>query len=222
MAICHCDSSLAELAVLREKQDSTFTDALPYGEDEDYEPFTSPRYCEVPPETGFKLTFNHVTATLMRRHRLEKQTLFYPHLTLMSMPLDIVLEAIFTPISRLNLSDYVRGQVFGHLHPLDLYHLGVTNRRIRSLVVTRAALNLWKGSFASHPEVPPCLPDMDEPQWSALLFGPAVCDECHQRPGIPVWGFRRRYCHPCRSQAFSFKITWSGHPRDDATTLILT
>lgn len=76
------------------------------------------------------------------------------------MPLDILLE------------------IFGHLLPLDLLHLIRTTKALRSVLLRRSSISVWKDAFSNlHIPPPPCPADSTEPKWASLLFD-SYCHVC--------------------------------------------
>ncbi|RDB27364.1 hypothetical protein Hypma_004481 [Hypsizygus marmoreus] len=112
-------------------------------------------------------TLNYTTAQLMkderRKQSWEKRTRDLS--CLLRQPPEIVFE------------------VFGHVHPLDLYHLARSTKALRSLVMTRNSSWLWEVVFERNPAVPPCPPELSFPRWTDLLFGPMVCEKCNHNFG---------------------------------------
>ena len=92
----------------------------------------------------------------------------------MYLPYDLILEVrnfylsshiVLTPIF----------QIFSYLHPIDLYHLGLTNKATRNIIMANHGVSLWTTVFRNDPTFPACPPDLTEPRWTALLFGPNIC-----------------------------------------------
>ncbi|KAG8952214.1 hypothetical protein FRC04_004921 [Tulasnella sp. 424] len=62
-------------------------------------------------------------------------------------------------------------EVFGHLHPSDLLNLARTSKMLRSHLMSKRSVSVWKTAReAIMPPVPECPKDQSEPQWAALLF----------------------------------------------------
>ncbi|KZT09619.1 uncharacterized protein LAESUDRAFT_646055 [Laetiporus sulphureus 93-53] len=75
------------------------------------------------------------------------------------MPLDILLE------------------IFSHLRPLDLLHLARTTKALRTMLMSRSSISLWKGARELVGRLPDCPSDLSEPQYANLLFD----QHCHVR-----------------------------------------
>ncbi|KAG8790871.1 hypothetical protein FRC12_010795 [Ceratobasidium sp. 428] len=78
---------------------------------------------------------------------------------LMKMPVEI-----FNEIARL-------------LTPGDLLSLARSNKFFRSMLLQRSAVQMWHRAESSVPGLPPCPPDMYEPQYAALVFS-KYCTLC--------------------------------------------
>ncbi len=70
----------------------------------------------------------------------------------------------------------LRTQILETLHPIDLYHITLTTRALRELILSRSASVIWEKSFKAYSEIPFYPPDVSAPRWASLLFGPATCD----------------------------------------------
>ncbi|RDB27016.1 hypothetical protein Hypma_005172 [Hypsizygus marmoreus] len=100
-----------------------------------------------------------MAGTVMRRERRQRAGTKFGNLQgFLDLPLDLILE------------------VFGHLHPLDVYHLSQTAKALRNIVLARNARSLWKTVYERHPDVPQCPPHMSEPAWTTLIFISTVCE----------------------------------------------
>ncbi|KAF8600705.1 hypothetical protein BDV93DRAFT_396519, partial [Ceratobasidium sp. AG-I] len=71
---------------------------------------------------------------------------------LMKMPIDI-----FTEIAL-------------YLMPTDIIVLARSNRFFRNLLMHRSAIHIWHGVMRNVPRLPPCPPEMCEPQYLALIY----------------------------------------------------
>jgi hypothetical protein len=92
---------------------------------------------------------------------------------LTEVPLDILFEVrggFFVSLALIEL-----GQIFSHLHPLDLLHLARTTQAFRALLMRRSATSVWKATIANIEGLPVCPPDLNEPQYVNLAFD----DHCH-------------------------------------------
>lgn len=67
-------------------------------------------------------------------------------------------------------------QIFEALHPIDLYHIILTTRALRTLLLSKSASAIWERSFRTYPDIPFYPADVSAPKWASLLFGPATCD----------------------------------------------
>ncbi|KAG8682670.1 hypothetical protein FRC09_016621, partial [Ceratobasidium sp. 395] len=56
------------------------------------------------------------------------------------------------------------------LSPGDLIALARSNKFFNNMLLQRSAIQMWRRAEANVPELPPCPPDMSEPQYAALLF----------------------------------------------------
>ncbi|KAF5384833.1 hypothetical protein D9615_000903 [Tricholomella constricta] len=97
-------------------------------------------------------------------------------------------------------------EIFGHLHPIDIYHIAQTSKSLRNVVLARNSASLWKTCFSRHPEVPSCPPDMSTPRWATLLFGPMVCDDCGKYGARLDFSFRQHLCSACFNRLCVSKV----------------
>ncbi|KDR66940.1 hypothetical protein GALMADRAFT_147582 [Galerina marginata CBS 339.88] len=88
-------------------------------------------------------------------------------------------------------------EIFGHLHPLDLYNMIRTSKYLRNLLLIRKASSLWETAFRRHPDLLPCPPDVSPPKWVSLLFAPASCDVCDRPKAMVDFTYRKRLCDNC-------------------------
>ncbi|KIM46546.1 hypothetical protein M413DRAFT_317794 [Hebeloma cylindrosporum] len=104
---------------------------------------------------------NYVAGYILRDLRIQsrKNAQIYPELCFI---LDLPPELVF--------------EIFGHLHPIDLYNLIRTSKGFRSLLLGPQARAVWRETFSRHPDIPSCPPDLSLPKWASLLFGPSTCD----------------------------------------------
>ncbi|KAG9042236.1 hypothetical protein FS837_011110 [Tulasnella sp. UAMH 9824] len=89
-------------------------------------------------------------------------------------------------------------EIFGHLHPLDLLQVARTSRLLRSHLMSKRSISVWKTAReAVLPSVPDCPKDQSEPQWAMLLFT-HDCTICGT-PRIQKvdWNLRLRGCEMC-------------------------
>ncbi|KAG8945214.1 hypothetical protein FRC04_001120 [Tulasnella sp. 424] len=105
---------------------------------------------------------------------------------IMNMPIDIFAEVCF------------------YLDPLDLHHLARTNKRIRSIMMTKEAKRIWAAALSSVPDFPECPTDLNEPQYVRFMYS-SECDTpgCNARGTQVDWFYRLRFCKGC----FDIKMT---------------
>ncbi|KAI8989719.1 hypothetical protein BD414DRAFT_459791 [Trametes punicea] len=104
---------------------------------------------------------------------------------LVDMPLDILFE------------------IFGHLHPADLLHLSRTTKALRSVLMQRSAITIWRNARQNVEDLPDCPPDLSEPAYANLLFD----QHCHfcikARVMTALWTCRSRACKACLKEHFT-------------------
>lgn len=131
-----------------------------------------------------RLSWNLIASTILmgvrKQHAGKKK--FASLAIYLELPCDLILE------------------IFGYLHPIDLYHLGQTSKALRRIVMTNNGLSLWKVAFENLPRLPPCPPGVSEPHWVALLFGPDICGVCRRYGALVDFTFLRRFCTFCMRQ----------------------
>lgn len=64
------------------------------------------------------------------------------------------------------------GQIFRHVHPLDLVNLSRTTKSLRAVLLDRSAAWIWKAAIDSFPGMPKPMPGMNEPQYLSLMLDP--------------------------------------------------
>lgn len=91
-------------------------------------------------------------------------------------------------------------EVASHLTPTELLFLARSNKFFRNIFMSRSSINVWRSAFGNVPDLPPCPPDLCEPQYASLLFS-KTCSECGARV------LRRmdaqlhvRLCNSCREE----------------------
>ncbi|KDR81923.1 hypothetical protein GALMADRAFT_276573 [Galerina marginata CBS 339.88] len=122
---------------------------------------------------------------------------------LVEMPLDVLFE------------------IFGRLEPIDLLHLARTTKDIRTLLMSRSSVSIWKQARSNIPEsLPECPDDLSEPQYADLAFG-KCCHFCRRNLGglHTVWSARIKACTKCLDEQFSDKCTprwptYRGYPSE--------
>lgn len=81
--------------------------------------------------------------------------------------------------------------------PRDLLSLARVNKAFRFQFMSRRARLVWRASLENVPGLPPCPPDLTEPQYASLLFE-NYCFACDKvRGGRPYYALRIRLCAPC-------------------------
>ncbi|KAG9079173.1 hypothetical protein FRC06_007902 [Ceratobasidium sp. 370] len=118
---------------------------------------------------------------------------------LMQMPIDI-----FTEIANL-------------LNPGDLIALARSSKFFRELLLQRSAIQMWRRAESNIPGLPPCPPDMCEPQYAALLFS-KHCTLCGANATAkPDVYLRVRLCAICKENQIRDIIPWGLQPVVDRT-----
>ncbi|TFK65185.1 hypothetical protein BDN72DRAFT_962693 [Pluteus cervinus] len=102
--------------------------------------------------------------------------------SIMDLPLDVLFE------------------ILGLVEPQDLLSLTLANKTLRSNLMTRGAISVWKSVF-ERVGAPPCPPDVSHPAWAFLLFGGSRCHKCNTSNVHYVdYALRRRLCRECRKK----------------------
>ncbi|KAJ7665462.1 hypothetical protein DFH06DRAFT_1470714 [Mycena polygramma] len=97
----------------------------------------------------------------------------------------------------LDISLDVVFEIFGHLQPLDVLRLSRTSKEFRTMLMHKSAISIWRSSLANVvPELPPCPPHMNEPQWISLVFD-ATCQVCQKIARKVEWRLYVRLCSKC-------------------------
>ncbi|KAL4246930.1 hypothetical protein ABKN59_007689 [Abortiporus biennis] len=121
------------------------------------------------------------------------QTLFPGH-DLHSMPLDILLE------------------VYAYLYPVDLLNVSRTCKGLRTFLLSRTSIKVWrKARQRILPPPPDCPSDISEPHYADLLWGNS-CQVCGEE-GVElrtVFEFKRRFCGNCAKKLISTASGFSG------------
>ncbi|KII94170.1 hypothetical protein PLICRDRAFT_36405 [Plicaturopsis crispa FD-325 SS-3] len=88
-------------------------------------------------------------------------------------------------------------EIFGYLHPMDLLNLCRTTKDLRAVLLRRSVRSTWKAALSSVDKLPECPPDLQEPQYTRLLFD-THCHFC-LAPNAPtiLWACRVRCCTEC-------------------------
>ncbi|KAK7063931.1 F-box domain-containing protein [Favolaschia claudopus] len=96
----------------------------------------------------------------------------------------------------LNIPLDILFEILGNLHPLDLLRLSRTSKDFRQLLMQKSSRHIWRSSLNTVDGMPPCPPNMNEPQWISLAFD-AVCQVCHKIARKVDWGLFIRICGKC-------------------------
>ncbi|KAF9534603.1 hypothetical protein CPB83DRAFT_842593 [Crepidotus variabilis] len=96
-------------------------------------------------------------------------------------------------------------EIFGHLHPIDLYSWVRTNESFREIFLSHGASSIWRNAFLNNPDTPSCPPQISLPRWTTLLFGPAICDECGYPDGTIDFAFNYRRCDICMGNQYWYQ-----------------
>ncbi|CAE6376828.1 unnamed protein product [Rhizoctonia solani] len=89
-----------------------------------------------------------------------------------------------------------------YLHPFDLVLLSRVNKFFRELFMSRQATSIWISARLNVPGLPPCPPELCEPQYAALIFT-KMCSYCgkyaprHMDSILLV-----RLCSSCRDRQY--------------------
>ncbi|RDB27250.1 hypothetical protein Hypma_004519 [Hypsizygus marmoreus] len=96
-------------------------------------------------------------------------------------------------------------EIFGYLHPLDIFHISQTTKSLRNVVLVRSAQSLWKTAYKRHRDVPRCPPSMSEPAWTALIFSAMLCEECGQYRVLTDFALRTSLCDSCMDSCYMLR-----------------
>ncbi|KAL1677764.1 hypothetical protein EV122DRAFT_278898 [Schizophyllum commune] len=103
-------------------------------------------------------------------------------LALHDLPLDIIME------------------ILSHATPEALLVLSRATKFLRSTLMSRSAISVWRGSLASVNCLPPKPDDMTEPQYVDLIWGTG-CSFClDTKTVVSSFVTRRRYCEKCYTE----------------------
>ncbi|CAE6487848.1 unnamed protein product [Rhizoctonia solani] len=111
-------------------------------------------------------------------------------------------------------------EITKYLHPFDLVLLSRVNKFFRELFMSRQATSIWVSARQSVPGLPPCPPELCEPQYAALLFT-KMCSQCgkyaprHMDPVLLV-----RLCAKCREEQYKLGLTLSANYKLPDSTLV--
>lgn len=91
------------------------------------------------------------------------------HLT--EAPLDVLFE-VSDEIESLDVfSSPPPVKIFGKLNPIDLLYLARTTKALRNILMRTSAKFIWKQALANISGLPDCPTDLNEPQYTNLVFG---------------------------------------------------
>ncbi|EUC59831.1 hypothetical protein RSOL_325090 [Rhizoctonia solani AG-3 Rhs1AP] len=101
---------------------------------------------------------------------------------LMNMPIDI-----FTEIT-------------SYLLPVDIISLSRSNKFFRNMLMHRSSIHIWHETMRNVEGLPPCPPNLSEPQYLTLLFV-KTCSKCGKAARGKLEGeLRMRLCGTCRNE----------------------
>ncbi|KAG8895554.1 hypothetical protein FRB99_000468 [Tulasnella sp. 403] len=96
----------------------------------------------------------------------------------------------------MNMPVDIFASICEYLMPKDLRNLTLTSRRLRSLLMTREMIHIWRAARMNVVALPECPDDMSEPQYARLIFG-TECYDCGCRGAKTDFFTRVRYCSNC-------------------------
>ncbi|KAF7347542.1 F-box domain-containing protein [Mycena venus] len=126
----------------------------------------------------------------------------------------------------LSISLDVVFEILGHLHPLDVLRLSRTSKEFRELLMHKSSRPIWRSSLNNVQDMPPCPPNMTEPQWISLAFD-SICQVCHKIARKVDWSLYIRVCSKCVKTSLAHRIDIctkgpKGEPTVDVMQLIPT
>ncbi|KAL1686136.1 hypothetical protein GGG16DRAFT_97148 [Schizophyllum commune] len=96
-------------------------------------------------------------------------------------------------------------EVLSHLDAPSLLQLARTTKLLRSLLLSRSSIKIWKRGYKNtKPAMPPPPSDMSIPRFVAFLED-EICDFCDESPDdgvLTVWSSRQRFCDGCANSIF--------------------
>ncbi|KDQ60883.1 hypothetical protein JAAARDRAFT_31885 [Jaapia argillacea MUCL 33604] len=100
-------------------------------------------------------------------------------------------------------------EIFSNLTPYDLLRLSRATKALRDILLRPSAKSIWIDAFAGVQGLPPCPPDLTEPQYAHLAFD-IFCDFCGA-PNVKsiMWACRVKTCTNCITHRFT------SNPRPD-------
>ncbi|KAF8597366.1 hypothetical protein BDV93DRAFT_372572 [Ceratobasidium sp. AG-I] len=100
----------------------------------------------------------------------------------------------------LDLPIEIFNEIALHLTPSDLLFLARSNKFFRGMFMSRSSINIWRSAFGNVSGLPPCPPDLCEPQYTSLLFS-KTCSECGARVLRRMdASLHVRLCNSCREE----------------------
>ncbi|KII84127.1 hypothetical protein PLICRDRAFT_46468 [Plicaturopsis crispa FD-325 SS-3] len=93
-------------------------------------------------------------------------------------------------------------EIFGYLQPLEILHLSWANKALRSILLHRSSVTVWRSALSNYrvdvPDFPETPFDLNEPQFISMMLS----DHCHFCTGHApktsiLWLLRIRCCKNC-------------------------
>ncbi|KAG8975303.1 hypothetical protein FRC05_005861 [Tulasnella sp. 425] len=107
-------------------------------------------------------------------------------------------------------------EVCRYLKPVDLLQLARSSRRLREILTSKDAKNIWRTSRLLIEGLPDCPSDMSEPQYATLMFE-IGCQGCYAKTRKTYYKLRLRMCPTCiESRLYSevdIDCFWPGIPQ---------
>ncbi|KAK0451974.1 uncharacterized protein EV420DRAFT_1559499 [Desarmillaria tabescens] len=97
-------------------------------------------------------------------------------------------------------------EIFSRLEPRDLLHLCRTNKFLRSVLLDRNSLDVWRRARQSLEDLPDLPVDLSEPRYASLLFD-KYCQFCLRTTSLVQWVLRTRCCKDCVQNTEIFSPT---------------
>ncbi|KAK7030882.1 hypothetical protein VNI00_013992 [Paramarasmius palmivorus] len=93
-------------------------------------------------------------------------------------------------------------EIFKSLLPLDILHLARTCKFLRSMLMSKSSIPIWRAARENVPGLPPPPLDLNEAQYASLAFDPH-CHVCMRSPcDNVIWECRIRCHKSCESRVF--------------------
>ncbi|KAG2017930.1 hypothetical protein CC2G_007390 [Coprinopsis cinerea AmutBmut pab1-1] len=146
--------------------------------------------------------YSHSIDPSTKPHALENRNVVYREGGLeqiMDMPLDIICEVSLDASDPYSIP--APSKIFMHLGPMDLLNLSRTSRCLRALLLSREKTrSIWRSALGRIEGLPSCPSDLNEPQYTRLIFDES-CHFCLARNIKEVyWTCRVRCCSRCIKQ----------------------